>query len=94
MSNEEQIYAVGGEISEDGLNFILDLIDDYIELREMIQKGVRDMRLRRLHYLHLQVKSKLNTHYAPVVELEDTSDLSSDGFGRESSNLFGCTKPE
>ena len=52
------------------------------------------MRLRRLHYLHLQVKSKLNTHYAPVVELEDTSDLSSDGFGRESSNLFGCTKPE
>lgn len=36
MLNEEQIYAVGGEISEDGLNFILDLIDDYIELREMI----------------------------------------------------------
>ena len=36
MLNEEQIYAVGGEISENGLNFILDLIDEYIELREMI----------------------------------------------------------
>ena len=34
------------------------------------------MRLIRLQNLHMQ--AKLNTHYAPVVELEDTSDLSSD----------------
>ena len=36
------------------------------------------MRLIRLQNLHMQTKLKLNTHYAPVVELEDTSDLSSD----------------
>lgn len=36
------------------------------------------MRLIRLQNLHMQAKLKLNTHYAPVVELEDTSDLSSD----------------
>ena len=48
----------------------------------------------RLHLLLLQANLQLNKHYAPVVELEDTSDLSSDGFDRESSNLFGCIKPE
>lgn len=39
MLNEEQLYAVGGEISEDGLNFILDLIDEYVELKEAILKN-------------------------------------------------------
>lgn len=38
MLNEEQIYALGGEMSEDGLNFILDLIDEYVELKEVISQ--------------------------------------------------------
>lgn len=36
MLNEEQLFAVGSEITKDGLNFILDLIDDYIELKEAV----------------------------------------------------------
>lgn len=35
---EEQKYAVGGEMSEEGLNFILDLIDEYIELKESVMQ--------------------------------------------------------
>ena len=36
------------------------------------------MRLIRLQNLHMQAKLKLNTYYAPVVELEDTPGLSPD----------------
>ena len=34
---KEQEHAIGGEISENGLNFILDLIDEYIELVESLK---------------------------------------------------------
>ena len=53
---------------------------DYPDYFLTNKKGVHNMRLRRLQNLHMQakLKLKLNTHYAPVVELEDTSDLSSD----------------
>lgn len=33
---EEQEYAVGGSMSEDGLNTVLDLIDEYVELVESL----------------------------------------------------------
>ena len=34
---KEQEYAIGGEISEDGLNLILDLLDEYVELVENLE---------------------------------------------------------
>ena len=34
---QEQEYVIGGEISEDGLNLILDLLDEYVELVESLE---------------------------------------------------------
>ena len=51
---------------------------DYPDYFLINKKGVHNMRLIRLQNLHMQAKLKLNTHYAPVVKLEDTSGLSPD----------------
>ena len=37
MITKEQEYAVGGEMSEEGLDFLLDLIDEYIDLKETVE---------------------------------------------------------
>ena len=37
-----EIDRLQGEISIDGLNFILDLLDEYIELKEEMNDGIED----------------------------------------------------
>lgn len=37
-----KIDGLQGEISIDGLNFILDLLDEYIELKEEMNDGIED----------------------------------------------------
>ena len=37
MIIKEQEYAIGGEISKEGLYLILDLIDEYVDLKETVE---------------------------------------------------------
>ena len=50
--SKEQKYAIGGEISENGLNKILDLCDEYVELKEAVaQNDTRRCKTCKYHML-------------------------------------------